>query len=259
MASPSNPASDIPLSARRDPGPNVIGPEKWGSIVFGGLIALAGISKRGPKGVLLTAIGGGLIARGVTGHDPLKRNILPTGTEKALAKAYGWTFAAPINRATAVNKPRDEVYAFFRDVKNLAKFMDNIERIDVIDDKRSHWVVKAPAGKTVEWDSTITEDVPGERFVYKTEEGADINSVGTVTFKDGAGGKGAQVHVAIVFSPPAGKLGRAYAALFMKDPAIQLRQDLVRFKMLMETGEIATSKSPDAAPRDQSAGFINHT
>ena len=259
MASSYTPPSDIPLSARRDPGPNVIGPEKWGSIALGGLIAAAGIAKRGPAGVLLTAIGGGLIARGVTGHDPIKRNVLPTGTEKALAKEHGWTFAAPINRATAVNKPRDEVYAFFRDVKNLASFMDNIERIDVIDDTRSHWVVKAPAGKTVEWDSTITEDVPGERFVYKTEEGADIDSVGTVTFKDGAGGKGTQVHVAIVFSPPAGKIGRAFAALFMKDPAIQLRQDLVRFKMLMETGEIATSKSPDAAPRDQSAGFLNHT
>ena len=259
MASPSDLAPGVPLSARRDSEPNVVGPERWASIVGGGILALYGLKRPGLAGAFWGAVGGGLIARGIIGRDPLKRNLLPSSIERELAEQHGWSFAAPINRACGINKPRQDVYAFFRDFKNWPSFMENVERVDVIDDKRSHWVVKAPAGRTVEWDSTITEEIPGERFAYRSEEGGDIRNTGVVTFKDGAGGKGSEVHVAIVFEPPGGKLGRTFAALFMKDPAIQLRQDLVRFKMLMETGEIATSKAPDAAPRDQSATFINHT
>ncbi len=249
MASASDLATVVPLSARRDSQPNVVGPEKWASIVGGGLIALYGLKRPGLAGAFWGAVGGGLMARGMIGHDPLKRNLLSNSTEKSLAQTYGWSFAAPLNRAIALNKPRDEVYARLRDFKSWPSFMDNVERVDVIDDKRSHWVVKAPMGRTVEWDSTVTEEEPGRRFVYRSEDGADIANAGVVTFKDGAGGKGTEVHVALVFEPPAGKLGRAVAALFLKDPAIQLREDLVRFKMLMETGEIATSKAPAAAPR----------
>ena len=63
-----------------------------------------------------------------------------------------------IGRTVTINRPREELYAFWRDPANLAAFMENVVRIDRIDDQRSHWVVKAPAGKTVEWDSIITEE-----------------------------------------------------------------------------------------------------
>jgi uncharacterized membrane protein len=242
-----------PLSARRDPGPNVTGSEKWASIATGGVLAAYGVKRGGLVGLVSALFGANLIARGVTGHSPGKRALLPSETEKQLAEQEGWKFAAPLSRAVGINKPPEEVYAFFRDFNNLPKFMDNIERIDVIDDKRSHWVVKAPGGRTVKWDSTITEEEPGKRFAYQSEEGGDINNKGVVEFRPGAGGKGTALHVTIIFEPPFGMVGRAVAALFMKDPAIQLRQDLVRLKMLLETGEIATSKAPDAAPRDPKA------
>ena len=238
-----------PLSTRRDPGPNVVGPEKWISIIGGGVLATYGMKRGGLRGVAASLIGANLIARGVTGHSPGKRAILPSGTEKAIAKQEGWTFAAPVSRAVSINKPPEEVYAFFRDFNNLPSFMTDIARIDVIDDKRSHWVVKAPAGRTVEWDSTVTEEDVGERFAYQSEEGGDINNKGVLEFRPGAGGKGTALHVTLVFEPPFGVAGRAIAALFMKDPAIQLRENLVRLKMLLETGEIATSKAPDASPR----------
>ncbi len=65
-------------------------------------------------------------------------------------------------RAVTINLAVDEVYSRFRDFAAWPAFMENIVRIDVRDERRSHWVVKAPMGGTVEWDARITEEVPGE-------------------------------------------------------------------------------------------------
>lgn len=143
-------------------------------------------------------------------------------------------------RSVTINKPREELYAYFRDFANLPTFMDNVERIDVLDAKRSHWVVKAPLGKTVEWDSTITDEVEGSYFVYASDEGADVPNSGRVEFRD-AGARGTVVTASLVYDPPGGTVGKLIARLFQREPAIQARRDLRRFKQLMETGEIATA------------------
>ncbi|MES2443915.1 MAG: SRPBCC family protein [Pseudomonadota bacterium] len=145
-----------------------------------------------------------------------------------------------IGRAVTINKPRAELFAFWRDLGNLATFMENIERIDVIDSKRSHWVVKAPAGKTVEWDSVITEERDGEFIAWASEEGADISHSGRIDFRD-AGARGTVVTSTILYDPPAGMMGKLVAKLFQREPKIQSQRDLRRFKQLMETGEIATA------------------
>ena len=49
------------------------------------------------------------------------------------------------------------------------------------------------------------------------------------------------VEAVIAYRPPAGTAGRLIAKLFRREPEIQARHDLKRFKMLMETGEIAIS------------------
>lgn len=145
-----------------------------------------------------------------------------------------------VSRSVTINRPRSELYAFWRNFPNLATFMDNVERIDMIDERTSHWVVAAPGGSTVEWDSTVTEDVPDERIVWSTAEGADIANSGSVEFRD-AGPRGTIVTAIIDYAPPGGLLGKAVAKLFQREPAIQARRDLRRFKQLMEAGEIATS------------------
>ena len=118
--------------------------------------------------------------------------------------------------------------------------MDNFVTVEVDDAKRSHWVVKAPAGKTVEWDAVITEEREGEYFVWASTEGADVPNSGRVEFRD-AGERGTVVTATIVYDPPGGAVGKLIAKLFQREPAIQARRDLRRFKQLMETGEIATS------------------
>ena len=152
-------------------------------------------------------------------------------------------------RAVSIRKDRQELYAYFRRFSNLSGFMENIERIDEHDATHSHWVVKAPAGRTVEWDAVVTEDVPGERIAWETAPGADITNRGVVEFKDAPYGRGTEVHATIVYDSPAGELGKLIATLFQREPGQQAKRDLRRFKMLMETGEIADTSYPDAASR----------
>lgn len=145
-----------------------------------------------------------------------------------------------VGRAVTINRPVAEVYAFFRDFTNLPAFMENVVRIEVIDAARSHWVVKAPGGDTVEWDAAVTEDRENESITWQSEEGADVPNSGRVTFRD-AGARGTVVTATIAYDPPAGAIGRIIAKMFQREPAIQARRDLRRFKQLMETGEIATA------------------
>lgn len=157
-------------------------------------------------------------------------------------------------RAVTIGKPREEVFAFFRELPNLARFMENIERIDVIDTKRSHWVVKAPAGHSVEWDSVITEEEPGRLLAWTTGPEAEVKNHGRVEFRDAPGDRGSEIHATIVYEPPGGALGKVVATLFQKEPGQQAHRDLRRLKMLLETGEIATTEyEAGAAPRFKKA------
>lgn len=154
-----------------------------------------------------------------------------------------------IGRTVTINRPRAEVYAFWRDIENLATVMENIESVTTLDERRSHWVVKAPADKTVEWDSIITEDVTNERICWRSDAGAEISHSGEVEFRDAPGGRGTLVTATIVYDPPGGTLGKLVAKLFQREPKIQSRRDLRRLKQLLETGEISTSAmNADGAP-----------
>jgi len=146
-----------------------------------------------------------------------------------------------VGRTVTINRPRGELYTFWRDLTNLRHVLDNVVRIDRLDDRRSHWVVKAPAGKTVEWDAVITEERDGELIAWESAEGADVPNSGRIAFRDAQGGRGTIVTATIVYDPPAGTVGRLIAKMFQREPAIQARRDLRRFKQLMETGEIATA------------------
>lgn len=145
-----------------------------------------------------------------------------------------------VGRAVTINKPATELYAYFRDLPNLATFMENVERVDILDAKRSHWVVRAPGGKTVEWDARITEEREGQLIAWTSEEGADVANSGRIEFRE-AGARGTVVTATIAYDPPGGTVGKLLAKIFQREPAIQARRDLRRFKQLMETGEIATS------------------
>ena len=145
-----------------------------------------------------------------------------------------------IGRSVTINRPAAELFAYWRDFANLANFMENVVRVDVLDDTRSRWVVKAPAGKTVEWDAIVSDEAADRYIAWASAEGADVPNSGRVEFKE-AGARGTVVTATILYDPPAGTIGKLVAKLFQREPAIQARRDLRRFKQLMETGEIATA------------------
>lgn len=139
-----------------------------------------------------------------------------------------------VTESVIVNKSPRELYDFWRNFANLPQFMDNIKSVQKLDEKRSHWVIKAPAGTSVEFVSRVTEDVPGRAIAWESEEGASVPNRGRVEFVETASGKATNVRATISYDPPAGAAGRMIAKLFQREPSVQAREDLARFKRLME-------------------------
>ncbi len=182
---------------------------------------------------------------------PLSAAVHQRDVGHAAAEDRSWDDAALIGRTVTINRSRQDLYDFWRDFRNLARCLENIERVDVGDGGRSHWVVAAPAGRKVEWDSRITEDEPGRVLAWEST-GGDIKTSGRIEFKDAPPGRGTEVTATIVYEPPAGEVGKLIAKLFQKEPKIQARRDLRRFKQLMETGEISIAKPKSDEPDDAS-------
>jgi uncharacterized membrane protein len=189
------------------------------------------------------------VERALESDAPLTAAVHQREVAKAAAEERGWSEAALVGRTVTINRPRQELYAFWRDFRNLPEFMENVESVTPGDDGRSHWVIKAPAGKSVEWDAILTEDVPGEVIAWESAEDAEVKNTGRIEFRDNTAGRGTEVSATIVYDPPAGEVGKLIAKLFQKEPKIQARRELRRFKQLMETGEVSTSAAPDAGPR----------
>ena len=147
---------------------------------------------------------------------------------------------ALIAESVTINRPARELYDFWRRQENLAQVMENVVAIEPLGGDRFRWTVKAPAGKEVTWESTITKDIPGQEIYWQSAPGGDIENNGRIEFRK-AGLRGTVVRAVIAYDPPGGVVGQLVAKLFQREPRLQTRRDLHRFKQLMETGEIATS------------------
>ena len=111
-----------------------------------------------------------------------------------------------VGRSVTINRPLPELFAYWRDFSNLATFMDNVERIEVPDQTRSRWVVRAPGGRTVEWDAVVTEEATDSFIAWASTEGADVPNSGRIDFKD-VGARGTVVTATILYDPPGGVVG----------------------------------------------------
>jgi uncharacterized membrane protein len=141
-----------------------------------------------------------------------------------------------------INRSKQEVYAFWRDFTNVPQFMMHVQQVVTTGDRRSHWVVAAPAGQQVEWDAEIVEDRPNEVIAWRSLEGSDVRHDGSVSFTTAPADRGTEVQVTLRYDPPGGAAGSALATLFGEEPAQQLKDDLRRFKQVMETGEVVRSE-----------------
>jgi uncharacterized membrane protein len=147
-----------------------------------------------------------------------------------------------VNTCT-INRSPEEVYRFWRNFENLPRFMSHLESVQVTDEKRSHWVARAPMGTSVEWDAEIIEDRPNYEISWRSLEGADVDNRGTVRFDRAPGDRGTEVRVEVEYHPPAGPIGAAVARLFGEAPEEQIKGDLRRLKQVLEIGEVVHSDS----------------
>jgi uncharacterized membrane protein len=146
-----------------------------------------------------------------------------------------------VKKAITVNRPLEEVYAFWHDFQNLPRFMSHIAVVGVLADRLTRWQTVAQDGTVIEWDVEMIEARPRELIAWQSAEGADVPNSGEVHFRPAPGGRGTEVEVEVRYDVPAGKLGRMVARLLGKDPGQQVASDLRRFKQVLETGEVILS------------------
>jgi uncharacterized membrane protein len=152
-----------------------------------------------------------------------------------------------IHESFTIMQSPEELYRFWRDLSNLPRFMRNVRSVEESEGNRSHWVVGGPGDRTYEWDAEIVRDEPGRIISWRTVGDADVPHSGVVTFRPATGGRGTVVDVEIAYDPPGGSAGAALARLFGTRPKEDVREDLRRFKQLVETGEIPTIRGQSAA------------
>ena len=159
-----------------------------------------------------------------------------------------------VAQAVTINRSPEEIYRHWRDFQNLPRFMKHLESVRATGDRRSHWVAKAPSGRTVEWDAEITQDRPNELIAWRSLEGSDVDSVGYVRFERAPGGRGTVVRMEKRYRPPAGMAGATVAKLLGEGLEREIKNGLRRFKQIMEVGEIITTEGQSAG-RDSSASW----
>ncbi|MBD2294254.1 SRPBCC family protein [Anabaena sphaerica FACHB-251] len=148
--------------------------------------------------------------------------------------------ANKVEKVVTINKGADELYRFWHNFENLPLFMKHLKEVKVYNDRRSHWITRGPLDSSIEWDAVIIEDRENELISWASVQGADVDNSGSVSFQPAPGNRGTEVKVVTEYNPPGGAIGDAVAKLFGKEPKQQLADDLHRFKMMAEAGEIAT-------------------
>jgi uncharacterized membrane protein len=222
-----------PISRRRN-----VGPVERGVSLASGLALMTYIMVRRPRLSLPLGLDAGyLIYRGATGHCVAYQTL---GINRAGGNGK-WIRA---ERAVTVNRPRDELFRIWRNSENLPRFMKHLKsvKVDEHDNMRSHWVATGPLVRTIEWDAEIIEERENEYIAWNSFPSSLVQSRGRVHFADAPAGRGTILRVSMEYLPPAGSAGAAFAKLFGEEPGQQIRDDLRRFKQIMETGETPSVK-----------------
>jgi uncharacterized membrane protein len=221
------------------------------------------LARERPAGPVWTRVGGDVMDLALLGRalrsDDGQRNRLTAATaavvgltmldvlagqslarESATRRAARRPRGIQVRKAITIDRPQDEVYRFWRNFENLPRFMQHLERVRVLDARRSRWVARAPAGASVEWTAELIEDQPNELIVWRSVDGAAVPNTGSVQFTPASHG-GTAVLVELRYQPPGGRLAALVAKLFGEEPDIQVGSDLRRLKQVLELGEVVHS------------------
>ena len=216
---------------------NVENWERVASIAIGAALVANAVRHRRPLGTAAMT-GAGLVARGASGYCPVNAATGRGRRRDDTREALGGSRGLHIEESVVINRPVSEVFACWKDLRDLPLLMRHIERVDVTDSRHSHWVVRGPGGLTFEWDAELINYIEPELIAWRSLPGAEVASAGSVRFEDF--GTVTRVTVLMQYDPPGGKAGAAIAALAGEDPADELREDLEQFKARLEGGAAGT-------------------
>jgi uncharacterized membrane protein len=210
-------------------------------IVSGAALVALAARQRSWKTIGAALAGAPLLYRGATGHWPMPQAVARRASE-AMAPA-------PVETAVTINRPRAELYAFWRRLENLPRFMKHLDEVVDVGGGRSHWAGQSPLGFKVEWDAEIVEERQDQLLSWRSLPGSQVHNAGTVLFEDAPGGRGTVVRVSLELLAPGNALGHAVGKVLAPLTGQQVREDLRRFKQLMETGEIPTTDGQPTGAR----------
>ena len=149
--------------------------------------------------------------------------------------------ATKVEASVIINRPPQEVFEFWKDVRNHPKFLHKLKRVEPVDERHSHWVMTSFYDMDVEWDAEIINEHEGELIAWCTVGKPMVQQAGTVRFNPVPGNPN-QTHLrllATVVPPPGmrGIKGVMAAALFFQDPERALKEDLQHLKEILESPE----------------------
>lgn len=212
--------------------------ERFGSMLLGSGMVLSGLMRGRGRGLVMALLGGGMVYRGMTGHSYLYDALgIDTTTHKpstAVSAQQGYKFETRI----AVQRSPEDLFRFWRKLENLPTIMKHLISVQQTDERRSHWVAQGLFGSTLEWDAEINNERENELIAWRSLEGSQVDTAGSVHFERLPNGQGTMLRISLKYNPPAGKVGANLAGLLGSGLEDQLREDLVRFKQIMEAGEI---------------------
>lgn len=201
----------------------------WSAIVGGGALAVLGLT-RGSRAGLALAAGGGLLAYAGARAATRSGQLTATSTMQ-------------------INCSPEEAYRFWRNFENLPLFMRHLDSVSILGNRRSRWIAAGPLGSQLQWDAEIVAERENELISWRSLPGSDLDVDGYVEFRKAPGNRGTFISANVIYTPPAGRMGGAVARLLGKDPSFLMRQDLRRFKALIEAGEIPTVEGQSHGPR----------
>ena len=225
------------------PGPNVGRTERVLSMMAGGVLAGYAMRRRSALGGAAAMAGAALLHRGATGHCSVYQatginRVRGTGITADRGSDTRARLGGPagimVEESVTIRRPLAEVFAFWRRLENLPRFMQHLKRVDEHPDGTSHWVARGPAGVPVEWDARIINELPDSLIAWQSLTGATVATAGSVHFNETP--LGTRIRTRFQYDPPAGKLGAGVAAVLGDDPAQSVREDLRRLKIMLEKG-----------------------
>ena len=181
-------------------------------------------------------------------------NLRKTARSRISSRSHAYEL---LEQSVVVDKPPSECYAFWHDLRNLPRFMPLLESVEDLGSGRSHWVLNAPAGVRLEWDAQITRDEPGRLIGWRSLPNSNLAHAGVVRFEPAPGDRGTVVRVVAHYQPLMTLAGKRFARFLHSNPDARVREDLRRFKQLLETGEVATTTGQPSGPRSLVGRAIN--